>query len=394
MSSKYSFMHICKMPLSNQAQVFETNYVMCHHGCGRHWMKPLFTSIQNSINLYQTSDYTYVLPIPSSESISLNYLTIILHIILIILSVSDVFYINIFATNNYFPLYTISFYNTLPVFILTFLLYILMFFAIHVSIISPFLFPPSQLKYTDKEYWCIIIKSFISKSVLFAILFSISTLTLLYILLFIFILGNTPINYFKPNMQSCHQFHLHLNHSVIPQLVNRFNDYKSSQWSKQFVYLLFNCAILDEFITKKNSSMSPTTNQHSKSRVSFVNLLAGIDADKVLNRVSNDLEYILQLYNKYGTFNKYILDCNIKSWNNCHKLINNYDQIRYNFQYILYVLFPFHLLLFWIYIIFNNDDKFIIDSTSIIIIAIIQFIFYIVCILLLYIGFEWTIKKK
>eukprot|EP01084_Bolivina_argentea_P063230 115487_1 len=44
---------------------------------------------------------------------TLNYITIMFHIIIIILSITDIIYINIFATNYLLPLYTLSFFNCL-----------------------------------------------------------------------------------------------------------------------------------------------------------------------------------------------------------------------------------------------------------------------------------------
>lgn len=170
--------------------------------CERNWLKPLFTALQNSTKIYATKDYSYILPItPTANSKSLNYLVIFFHIILIIIAIFDIIYINIFATNYLFPLWTISFYNHLNIFLITFLIYIIIMFAVHISIMAPFLSPPSRLKYTDRSYWAVIIKSLLSKSILIPILFCLSPLLLLYLLLIIFIFGNSPVLYFKPNLK-------------------------------------------------------------------------------------------------------------------------------------------------------------------------------------------------
>eukprot|EP01084_Bolivina_argentea_P031191 57733_1 len=258
--------------------------------------------------------------------------------------------------------------------------------AVHISIMAPFLTPPSKLKYTDKEYWCVIIHSLVTKSILFPVLFSLSPLILLYLLLFIFIFGNSPIVYFQPNMKCFHDFHLHLHHLVIPQLIDTFNGNKSLLWIRQFVYLLFNCAILDEYITKKS-------NPQSQTRVSFVNLLAGNDVDKVLKRVSTHLEDMMTMYDKYGNLNHTILQCNRKSWRNTFEWATD-DTIQSNFQYILCVLFPFHLVLFWMYLMLNNDSAFTMDSLHIITIGGAQLLFYILATILLWIHLEYTVKKK
>eukprot|EP01084_Bolivina_argentea_P213096 362046_1 len=116
---------------------------------------------------------------------------------------------------------------------------------------------------------------FLSKSILFPIIFCISPLLLLNILLLIFIFGNSPKLYFTPNMQTFHSFYLYINHTLIPSLKHKLNCnfnnkiHISNEWIEQFVYLLFNCAILNEYITKIKHST-----KHSQ-RVSFVNFLAG-----------------------------------------------------------------------------------------------------------------------
>ena len=175
---------------------------------------------------------------------------------------------------------------------------------------------------------------------------------------------------------------------MIPGLIDRFNGYKSSEWIKKFVYLLFNCAILDEYMLKKNC---PT-----KTRVSFVNILAGNDVDKVLKRVSNELENMMQSYCKYGNANQSLTNNNAKSWLECNDLMfcnndnsnrrqsmtqnvsnttNKNGTIQYNFQYILCAVYPLHLLLFWMYFVFNNNDNFNYNVSSFIIIGLAQFVF-------------------
>ena len=177
--------------------------------------------------------------------------------------------------------------------------------------------------------------------------------------------------------------------------MKRFNGNKSLEWVRKFAYLLFNCAILDEYIMKK-------TCPHIKGRVSFVNLLAGNDVEKVLKRVSTELENMISLYIKYGNLNQALLINNAKSWlmestdymfnggsptnnprENNHRNANGggKSQIKYNFQYILYGLYPFHLILFWIYFIFNNNPNNFYDNVdliNVIIVGCAQFVFCII----------------
>ena len=169
--------------------------------CDRNWLKPLFQAIQGTKHIMETHDYNYILPLPSSsKSKSLNYLTIIVHIIIILIVLFDIVYSNIFGFKYYFPLIIMPIYNKINTFLITSIIFIILLLTVHISIISPFL-SPSKIKYTEKSYLIIIFKSFSFKTILFIILFSISPLLIIYYFLILFILGNTPTFLFKPNMK-------------------------------------------------------------------------------------------------------------------------------------------------------------------------------------------------
>lgn len=152
----------------------------------------------------------------------------------------------------------------------------------------------------------------------------------------------------------------------------------------------------------------------TKTRVSFVNMMAGNDVDKVLKRVANELENMMQNYMKYGHANQALINNNAKSWLQCNDLmfgpqnsnnmqstqrnsnnpINKTEAIQYNFQYILCAVYPLHLLLFWMYFIFNNNTNFNGNVTSFIIIALCQFMFIVISSLVIFVSMYCIYKIK
>ena len=342
--------------------------------CNRNWLRPLFKAIHNTFELYKHNDHSYILPAATSNH-SLNILSIILYTILLMTALAETIYINNYATTMLFPLYTLSIANCINIFIITLSLFALILFLSHLCVIAPYITPPSKLKYTDKSYWIVLCKSFCSKTLAMPILFSLSPLLSLCILFILFILGNSPILNFCPNIKAFHHFHLHLHNNVMPKLHQQFKgqkEQKSSQWIQRFVHMLFNCIILDEFMMKKNAP------PRLESRLSFVNVMAGNDAEAVMKRVSKHLEQMIKNYDENNCCD---VEANARSWNENYRQMNAHvtkARIGYNLIWILTILYPFHLCLFWLYFLCNFDRSFAFNMRNIIIIGSAQCSFYIV----------------
>mmetsp|Transcript_24364 Transcript_24364/g.39224 ORF Transcript_24364/g.39224 Transcript_24364/m.39224 type:complete len:633 (+) Transcript_24364:41-1939(+) len=362
-------------------------------GCDRNLLRPVFTALNNSSKIWHIKDYSYLLPVTSiyvAHPVSLNYVAIGAHIICVAIVIADFVYINIFASNHLFFLYTLSVANdALNVFAITATLATLVMFAAHVMIMSPFLFPLSRLKYADRTYWLLILKSFVLKSVVTCTLFSISPLLLLYLVLCAFIVGNAPTHYFKPNMQAFHDFHVYLHQVIIPDLLRHLNGSGySRRWVHQFAYLLFNCMILDEYLAKKAAPQN-------QSRVSFINMLAGNDVDKLLHRVKQSLQTLMHAYNEHGGCTLPTLRLNHESWTTSthawFSVQQSRQRILYNFKFLIGVVYLAHLALFWTYYFVLLPTTSLSGASCI---ATLHAAFILASLALLYLHMHYTVLRK
>ena len=352
----------------------------------RNPLKPLFTAIKNSWVTYKRRDFSYILPISpfSAGSKRLNHLTIALHSVSIALCLADFIILNLLTSNLLFPLWTLALGNVLNTFALTLSFYFVLMISVHISLFSPFL-RPSKFQFLERAHFRALCTSIIQKSLSIPILFSLSPVLLLYLMLCLFIMGNSPTLYFRPNLAAFHDFHLHLTQIIIPRLLDRFHGFKSKEWVLQFVYLLFNAVILDEYIMKKNSP--------HRTRVSFIGMLGGDDVGKVLKR-TKDLEAMHVTLSQHGTMDRGMFALNSKSWNdavddpNAERLEAKVSDITMHFKYLLWVLYPFHLLLFWIYILCHGNDSFTTKTSYLVAMALIQCLFVAVSSLDLNVTFE------
>ena len=353
--------------------MIKLHFMACCDRCDRNWLKPLFTAIKHANIARKKKDFSYVLPIPfTAESKRLNYLTIALHSVSLTLCLADFTILNILSSNRLFPLWTLPLGNVLNCFALTLSFYFVMMLSVHISLFSPFL-TRSKIRYLEKSHFISLFKSMLSKSIIFPVLFSLSPVLMLNTMLWLFILGNSPRLYFKPNLVAFHDFHLHLDQRVVPRLLRRFRGYKSREWVLEFVYLLFNAVILDEYIMKKNSP--------HRTRVSFIGMLGGDDAGKVLKRVNKDLDAMHVTLSQNKSLDRGLLDLNAKSWDDAagdpetENVDESVSEITDHLKYLIVVLYPFHILLFWIYILFNCNDSFTVNLWYIVAMAVIQCVF-------------------
>jgi len=353
--------------------------------------------MRNANTLRKKRDFAYLLPVSNltidSRRLNLNHVAILLHSLSIALCLTDCVMVNLLTSNTLFPLWTLPLGNVLNCFVVTISLYFLLMMAVHISLFSQFLVP-SNFKYLHWTHFRSLVRSMVSKSVLFPVLFSLSPLLMLYLTLWLFLCGNSPSLYFKPNLIGFHDFHLHLHRVVIPRLQRRLDGYKSRQWVRHFVYLLFNAVILDEYIMKKNSP--------HRTRVSFIGMLSGDDTAKALKRVDKDLDAMNVTLLQNGTLNRGMLDLNAKSWdeaaNDPESETFNFDEsvseIKHHFEFLVLVLYPFHLILYWLYLTANGNHSFELDTTWLIVTAMVQWLFCVVSICILYIHSTATITSK
>lgn len=297
-------------------------------------------------------------------------------------------------------------------------------------------------------------------------------------------------------MQTFHDFHIHIhNQRLVSDILQSFGNVRSPEWILNFICLLFNCLILDEFIGKqrifilsqkrkstligrastnislhptrnssvlgdystndRNSSFNesldyesyaptnpnpslayfrhsgglpPSTHEPRNISVSIVNLMVGNSSNICVKRVANELQHLTGMYETYGHSNEHIYKCNLQSWNatitndenkeddddmlnvdqffNDANIIHSQRIIRHNLRYCSFILYPIHIVFYWILLIFfldleTNEKRFFSVNKNIhlfeewtAILIMNQCLICIICLILFFIHIRFTVQEK